>query len=120
MKKLLLLNVLLLAVQVSFCQASNPAFRNIANIRGAIVKQEQGDYSDARTKTLVGHFTIVYIIDTIRHELLNVSSTTKDSKGERIYLYYYDQNKLVKASSGIVQNGYTVIQNTYEYDSGDA
>jgi hypothetical protein len=119
MRKLLLLFTLALATQAAICQAANPFARNIADIKGAVVKQEQGDFNDPQTKKPIGHFVIVYIIDTIQHQLLNVSITTKDNKGELIYLYYYNLNQLVKASSGMVQNGYTVIQNTYDYDESD-
>jgi len=119
MRKLLLLFTLALATQAAICQAANPFARNIADIKGAVVKQEQGDFNDPQTKKPIGHFVIVYIIDTIQHQLLNVSITTKDNKGELIYLYYYNLNQLVKASSGMVKNGYTVIQNTYDYDESD-
>jgi hypothetical protein len=50
---------------------------------------------------------------------LNVTVTTKNRAGDVIYLYYYEQNRLVKASSGVVQDGYTVIQSTYDYDEDD-
>jgi hypothetical protein len=119
MRKLLLLLILALAAQAGICQGANPFVRNIANIKGAVIKQERGDFPDPQSKKQTGHFIIVYMVDTIQQQLLNVSVTTKDSRSELIYLYYYNLNQPVKASSGMVQDGYTIIQNTYDYDDAD-
>lgn len=118
MKKLLLFFLLLLAIHNSYSQAKS-SIRNVADIKGAVVKQEKGDYTDPQSKRSIGHYAIIYIIDTIRHQLLNVSITSKDRRGERIYLYYYELNRLSQASSGIVDNGNTIIQNNYTYDEED-
>lgn len=119
MRKLLLIWLITILFQRSYCQGSNLVTRNVSDVKGAVVKQVQGDYTNGKTGQSVGHYTIVYVTDTLQHQLLNVSVTTKDRGGDVIYLYYYEQNRLAKASSGVVQNGYTVIQSTYDYDDDD-
>ena len=118
MGKLLLIALTILTFGYSYSQELKQFTGNIADRKGAIVKQEQGEFR-SQSGQIEGSFKIIYIIDTIQKQLLNVSITSKDRKGEVIYLYYYDQNRLVKASSGVVQNGYTEIQNTYDYDEED-
>jgi hypothetical protein len=118
MRKLLLIVLSILSIRYGHCQEAKHFTRNVADIKGAIVKQEQGEFRN-QSGQVEGSYKIVYIIDTIQKQLLNVSITTKDRRGEVIYLYYYNQNRLSKASSGVVQNGYTEIQNTYDYDSDD-
>jgi hypothetical protein len=119
MRNLLLIGLTMLAVQCSYCQGSKLDARNLSDVKGAFVKQQRGDYTNPKTGQRIGHYAIVYIIDTLQQHLLNVSVTTTDRNGEMISLYYYEQNRLVKASSGVVQNGYTVIQRTYDYDEED-
>src|SRR5215218_1408512 len=111
MRKLLLICLCLLAIEYSQGQTPKQFTRNVADIKDAIVKQEQGEYRNQGGQ-IEGSYKILYIIDTLQKQLLNVSITTKDRRGEVIYLYSYEQNRLTKASSGVVQNGYTVIQNT--------
>jgi hypothetical protein len=119
MRKLLLICALLAAARYSHAQVPGQFTRNVAEIKGAIVKREQGEFIDPKTKKPTGGFVITYIIDTINHELLNATITQKDGRSEVIYLYYYVHNRLSKASSGVVQQGYTQIQNTYDYDDED-
>ena len=119
MRKLLLACVIIGAALNGGAQGPDLFTRNVADIKGAVVKREQGAFTDAKTKQQVGMFVITYIIDTINHELLNASITQKDHRGEVIYQYYYVHNRLSKASSGVVQQGYTQIQNTYDYDDDD-
>ena len=118
MQKLLLICLSLLAIEYSFSQDAKPFPRNVTDIKGAVVKQEQGEYRN-QAGQIEGSYQIVYIIDTLQKQLLNVSVTSKDRRGEIIYLYYYEQNRITKASSGVVQNGYTEIQNTYSYEEED-
>jgi hypothetical protein len=119
MRKLLLSCTFLVAAQYSYSQVPSQFTRNVADIKGAIVKREQGEFIDPKTKQPNGGFVITYIIDTINHELLNASITQKDGRSEVIYLYYYVHNRLSKASSGMVERGYTQILNTYDYDEED-
>ena len=114
MKKQLLICLLMLGLK-----GMSQGAQNVANINGAIVKREQGSFTDPQSKKITGQYAIVYIIDTIQRQLLNVSVTSKDKRGEVIYLYYYTANQLAKASAGVVDRGYTVIQNTYDYDKED-
>jgi len=118
MKKLLLFCISTLFISFGYSQDSKQFTHNVTERKGTIVKQEQGEFHNQAGKTM-GSFKILYIIDTLQKQLLNVSVTSKDVRGEVIYLYYYDQNRLIKASSGIVQSGYTEIQNTYDYDADD-
>lgn len=118
MKKLLLTCLSTIIILHGYSQDSQQFTRNVAERKGTIVKQEQGEFHNAAGKSM-GSFKILYIIDTLQKQLLNVSVTSKDGRGEVIYLFYYGQNKLVKAGSGVIQNGYTEIQRTYEYDADD-
>lgn len=118
MQKQLLICLLLLAVQSVYGQDTKQFTHNIAERKGTVVRQEGGEYRNARGES-TGSYKIIYILDTLQKQLLNVSATSRDRRGEVIYLYYYDRNRLIKASSGVVQNGYTVIQSTYAYDGDD-
>src|SRR5688572_17155466 len=81
MKKQLLICLLMLGLKGMSQEA-----QNVADIKGAIVKREQGSFTDPQSKKITGQYAIIYIIDTIQRHLLNVSVTSKDKRGEVIYL----------------------------------
>src|SRR6476619_1898507 len=108
MKKMLLICISTLFISFGYSQDSKQFTHNVTERKGTIVKQEQGEFHNQAGKTM-GSFKILYIIETIKKQQKNVSVTYKDIRGEVIYLYYYDQNRFIKSSSGIVQSGYTEI-----------
>lgn len=119
LKKVVLVCFACWSMQYGYSQRAAPFVQTNAGAAGIVVRQEQGTYTNAHNRQPTGRFSITYVIDTLQHQLLRVSATSTDHRGEVIYLYAYIQNRLVKASAGVVQNGYALIQNTYAYDADD-
>ena len=119
MRKLLLICLFVTCFSNSHSQVpvANTSMAN--GLKNTIVKEKQGTYKDQNSGRITGQYTIVYVIDTVQHQLLTVSVNTIMQGQKFAYRYFFEQNKLQKAVSGIVNNGATIIQNIYDYDEED-
>jgi hypothetical protein len=119
MKKLLLIFLSIGMITSAYSQVEQPQIKNIADLKGTIIKKEKGEYTDSKTKRTLGTFSLLYIIDTIHHHLLHVTLTNQQGKGEFTYMFNYTENKLTQASSGVIDKGIVRIYKNYAFEEED-